>query len=53
MKPADSTKAEIIAFNGLAQVIVRSKRGQSGSALIEVASQGLGTAKVPITVKGD
>lgn len=53
MKPTDPNKAEIIAFNGLAQVIVRSKRGQSGAALVEVASQGLGTSKIPVTVKSN
>ncbi len=53
MKPADPTKAEIPAFNGMAQVIVRGKRGETGSALVEIASKGLGTAKAPVTVAAD
>lgn len=51
MKPADPSKAEIPAFNGMAQVIVRGKRGESGSSLVEIASRGLGVAKTPVTVK--
>ncbi len=51
MKPADPSRAEIPAFNGLAQIVVRSARDKSGSAVVEVASQGLGTAKTTLTVK--
>ncbi|QQL44280.1 beta-galactosidase GalB [Sulfuriroseicoccus oceanibius] len=51
MKPVDPTKARITAFNGLAQVIVRSKRGESGAATIEIAGEGVGTTKVDVEVK--
>jgi beta-galactosidase len=53
MKPADPTQAEIPAFNGMAQVVVRGKRAEAGSALVEIASKGLGTAKATVTVKGN
>jgi beta-galactosidase len=51
MKPADASKAKVKAFNGLAQVIIRSKRGESGKALVEVAGKGLGKASVDLTTK--
>ena len=39
------------AFNGLALVIVRAKRGQSGQILVKAKSEGLEEASVRITVK--
>jgi beta-galactosidase len=48
MKPADPARARITAFNGLAQVIVRSKRGASGPAVVEVAAEGLAGASVTV-----
>lgn len=49
MKPTDPTKAEIVAFNGLAQIVVAAKRGQTGEGLVEIAAEGLGVAKLPVT----
>lgn len=40
MKPVDSTQAKITAFNGLAQVIVRSKAGEKGEAAVEIIADG-------------
>ncbi|MCP5538476.1 MAG: discoidin domain-containing protein [Akkermansiaceae bacterium] len=39
MKPADPTRAEITAFNGLAQIIVRSKKGEQGKGKIEIIAK--------------
>ena len=50
MKPADPARAEIVAFNGLAQIIVVSKAGQSGNGLVEIAAEDLGVSKVAVSV---
>jgi beta-galactosidase len=39
------------AFNGLAMVIVKAKRGQSGTITVTAASEGLGTTKTKIKLK--
>lgn len=40
MKPTDPTKAKITAFNGLAQIIVRSKKGETGQGKVEIVANG-------------
>jgi beta-galactosidase len=51
MKPADPMRAKITAFNGLAQVIVRSKAGESGAAKVEIATVDHGRASVDLVTK--
>lgn len=47
----DCMKGDTISiFNGLAQVIVRSKRGKSGTATLTVKPEGLPSAKVEIAI---
>jgi beta-galactosidase len=49
MKPADPVKASIQVFNGLAQIVIRSRRHQAGSGSICVTSTQTNPAKVKIT----
>lgn len=51
MKPADPAKASIEVFNGLAQVVVRSRRDEAGSGRIIVTSAKTGSANVTVTTK--
>lgn len=51
MKPADPAQAQITAFNGLAQIIVRSHRGQSGAAFVEISAEGIDAAHTQVLVK--
>ncbi|MGA0845122.1 MAG: beta-galactosidase GalB [Luteolibacter sp.] len=51
MKPADPSKASIAVFNGLAQVVVRSRRGQAGSGVITVTAEGIPSAKLTIVTR--
>lgn len=51
MKPGDPTRAMITAFNGRAQIIVRSKAGQPGSAKVEVATVELGRGEALIMLE--
>lgn len=51
MKPIDLSHAQITAFNGLAQVIVRGKRGQGGSGTVEVSAEGLAPARVQVITR--
>jgi hypothetical protein len=44
-------RAKITAFNGLAQVIVRSKAGESGAAKVEIATVDHGRASVDLVTK--
>lgn len=44
-------KPEISAYNGLAQVILRSKRGEAGKAELTVTSEGFPTVKQSVEVK--
>ena len=39
------------AFNGLALVIVRAKRGQSGSIIVTAKSDGLEEARITVVAK--
>ena len=48
MKPSDPAKASIQVFNGLAQVVVRSRR-QAGSGSVRVTSTQTDPAKIAIT----
>ena len=52
--PTDFTvfaSAERKAFNGLALVIVKAKRGQTGRILVTAKSQGLAEAAAEVTVR--
>jgi beta-galactosidase len=51
MKPANPDRARITAFNGLAQVIVRSQRGQLGTARLMVSAAGLPTVEAIVALK--
>ncbi|MEM1084911.1 MAG: beta-galactosidase GalB [Verrucomicrobiota bacterium] len=51
MKPANPVQAEIIAFNGLAQVIIRSKSGESGEAEIQLKAEGLQGASLKLETR--
>lgn len=42
---------QVKAFSGMAQVIIRSKRGESGQIVLETASRGLKPVKLPLIVK--
>lgn len=41
---------EILAFSGMAQVVLRSKRGEKGNATITITSEGLAPARLPLQV---
>ncbi len=48
----DSMKgAELKAFNGLVQVILRSKRDSSGKATLKISGEKIGTQTLDVTVK--
>lgn len=50
----NTSKADVVrikAFNGLAQVIVRAKRGEQGTVTLETKSSGLKGAKTTINVQ--
>ena len=51
MKPADPGRATIAAFNGLAQIVVRSKPGQPGGGQVAIAAEGLPKALVALVAK--
>ena len=51
MKPADPAQAEITAFNGRAQVIIRSKAGQPGKGRVEIAAEGLPPSQIHVTTQ--
>ena len=49
--PNNSSIMKIKAFHGLAQVILRSKRGQSGKAILQVISKGLKPSQTEVIVR--
>lgn len=49
MKPADPSKAKITAFNGLAQVIVKAKKGETGAGKVEIIADGFAKQEVTVT----
>jgi beta-galactosidase len=49
MKPAEPAKASIQVFNGLAQIVIRSRRHQAGSGSVRVTSTQTKPSKVNIT----
>ncbi len=49
--PENKNILKIKAFNGLAQVILRSRKGESGKATLQVISNGLKPAQTTVTVK--
>lgn len=51
MKPADPRTASIRIFNGMAQIVVRSRRGEAGAGKIRVTSGSLPAAEVSVTTK--
>jgi beta-galactosidase len=51
MKPADPGKAMLKVFNGLAQVIVRGRRGTTGDGTIHVVADGFAPAELSITTR--
>ena len=51
MKPADPAKASIAVFNGLAQVVVRSRRNTPGAGTVRVISESAGSASVRISTR--
>ena len=50
-KPADPAAASIRVFNGLAQVVVRSRRGIPSSGTIRITADKLPPAEIRITTK--
>ncbi|MCB1131490.1 MAG: DUF4982 domain-containing protein, partial [Verrucomicrobiae bacterium] len=51
MKPADPAKASIQVFNGLAQVVVRSRRDETGSGEIRVQGPNLSPTTATVVTK--
>lgn len=51
MKPADPAKASIKVFNGLAQVVIRSRRGAPGSGTIAVSGEKSLAGSATVTTK--
>ncbi len=49
--PDKKKTLKLKAFNGLAQVILRSRKGESGKVTLKVTAQGLKTATAEVTVK--
>lgn len=49
--PENKKILKIKAFNGLAQVILRSRKGESGKVTLQVISNGLKPAQATVTVK--
>lgn len=49
--PENKKIMKIKAFNGLAQVILRSRKGESGKVTLQVISNGLKPAQTAVTVK--
>lgn len=49
--PENKKIMKIKAFNGLAQVILRSRKGESGKVTLQVISNGLKPAQTTVTVK--
>lgn len=49
--PENKNIMKIKAFNGLAQVILRSRKGESGKVTLQVISNGLKPAQTTVTVK--
>ena len=51
MKPADPSKASIHVFNGLAQVVVRSRRDTPGTGTIAIRAQDAGSVSIQLSTR--